>query len=287
MFRRRKNRKRRSLRDRLRGWFDRCVELGRRVGPYLLLAAVAVAIPYLVLSGYRRVTTSPYFDVADIDVRGATHSDVHRLAEQAALEHGKNIFAIDPDRAERVFEASPWVERAHIDRQLPDTLVVELEEPDPGAILVGRGRVVVSEQGREIETLAGPIPEELFELPLVTGLAPGELDEKQGRRLMREALKVAELYETMGLDEGGEISEVHVDPVVGLTLTIGEEATEIRLGRGEYRRRLERLERVRRALADREVEPAYILMDHDDSLERITVGRRQRHGPRRGAPEGE
>lgn len=281
MFGRRKNRKRRSLRERLRDWFDSTVEFGRRVGPYVVLAVVAVTIPYLVLTGYRRVTSSPYFDISDIDIQGASHAEVHRLAERAELVHGTNIFDVDPTAASKVFETSPWIERASVDRRLPDEIVVDLDELEPGALLVGSETHVVSTEGRPIEPVDIGTGGEFFELPMVTGLSLEDLQGKEGRSLMREALRVSELYASMGLGDGGQLSEIHVDPVVGLTLTVEGTATQIRLGRGKYRRRLERLRTVRETLAERDVEPAYILMDHDDSLERITVGRRQRHGERR------
>ncbi len=281
MFGRRKNRKRRSLRERLRDWFDSTVALGRRVGPYVVLAVVAVTIPYLVLTGYRRVTSSPYFAISDIDIEGASHAEVHRLAERAKLVHGTNIFDVDPTAAANVFEASPWIDRATVDRQLPDKIDVDLDEFQPGAMLVGSETHVVSTEGRPIAPVDIGADEEFYELPMVTGLSLDDLEGEEGRSLMREALRVSELYASMGLSDGGTLSEIHVDPVVGLTLTVEGTATQIRLGRGQYRRRLERLRTVRETLAERGVEPAYILMDHDDSLERITVGRRQRQGERR------
>lgn len=284
MFGRRKNRKRRSLRERLRDWFDSAVAFGRRVGPYVVLVVVAVTIPYLVLTGYRRVTSSPYFDISDIDIQGASYAEVHRLAERAELVHGTNIFDVDPTAAAKVFEASPWIERATVDRQLPDKVVVDVREVEPGVMLVGSETHVVSTDGRPIEPVDIGSDEKFYELPIVTGLSLEDLQGEEGRTLVREALRVSELYASMGLSDGGELSEIHVDPVVGLTLTVEGTATQVRLGRGEYRRRLERLRTVRETLAERGVDPAYILMDHDDSLERITVGRRQRHGERRAGP---
>jgi len=91
-------------------------------------------------------------------------------------------------------------------------------------------------------------------------------------------MRVAGLYDELGLAETRSLSEIHVDPVLGLTLVTEGVGTEIRIGNDRYRERLERLKTVRRTLEERGVEPSYLLMD-GESLERITVGRRGRHGP--------
>ena len=278
MFFRRQNRKRRSIGDRLRDWYERLKAFVGRVGPYLILAVVAVTVPYLVLLGYRHVVSSPYFQVSDVDVRGAHHADIEGLARRANLIHGVNIFDVEPASSKEVFEQSPWVRRASVDRRLPDRVVVSLEEYRPAAVLVDGGYGVVAASGRlikRLDTTPGPA---LLDLPMLTGLAIDSTDQKRGRALVAEAIRVAERYQQMGLAEERPLSEVHVDPVVGLTLIEQKSGTEIRLGRGRYRRRLERLELLRKSLAEREIEPAYILLDQEESLDRVTVGRRSDQG---------
>lgn len=278
MFFRRQNRKRRSLGDRLRDWYERLKAFVGRVGPYLILAVVAVSVPYLVLLGYRHVVSSPYFQVSDIDVRGAHHADVEELAGRANLVHGINIFDVEPASAKTVFEQSPWVRRASVDRRLPDRVVVSLKEYRPAAMLVDGGYGVVAASGRLIKRVEGTPGSALLDLPMLTGIAIDSTDQQRGRRLVAEAIRVAERYRQMGLAEGHPLSEVHVDPVVGLTLIEQTSGTEIRLGRGRYRQRLERLELLRRSLAERGIEPAYILLDQEESLDRVTVGRRSDQG---------
>ncbi|MFB6351050.1 MAG: cell division protein FtsQ/DivIB [Bradymonadaceae bacterium] len=280
MFGRRENRKRRSWKERLRDWVDSASALVRRVGPYGVLAAVAVTIPYLVWTGYQHVITSPYFEVSDIDIRGAEHARIQQLAEKAHLVHGVNIFDVDPKAAASVFEASPWVRRATVDRKMPDAVVVTLREHRPAALLVEPTWTVVSEQGAVIDQIDGEVPETFLDLPLITGLSAGDLKRERSRTLLREALQVAAMYDEMNLDETRAISDIHVDPVVGMVLTLEGTGAEVRLGRGDYRKRLERLRTVRRSLAERGIEPAYILLDHENAMDRVTIGRRGRHGRR-------
>lgn len=275
MFRRRQNRKRRSLKERLQGWFESICAFGRRVGPYLVLAAVAVAIPYLVFLGYHEVVSSPYFQVSEIEIRGAKHADIDRLAGEAKLAHGINIFDVDPAATGQLFETSPWVREARVDRQLPDRVVVDLTERRPSALLVDDGFSVLGQDGRPIKTFEDRTPRPFLDLPMITGIGLDEIGEaERGGQLVREAIRVADIYDEMKLDREKPLSEIHVNPVLGLTLMTEGSATEIRLGRGRYRRRLERLETLRRSLAERDIEPAYILLDQEESLDRVTVGRR-------------
>lgn len=277
MFRRH-NRRRLNLRDRLRERWEGLVDLAQRGGPYVVLALVAVAVPYLVFLGYKRVISSPYFQVSDIDIQGARFADVQSLAERAGLEYGVPIFEVGTSGAAEVFESDPWVREAAVERVLPDAVSVELEERRPAAVLVEEGIFAVDQQGRVIEAISGDEESDQFDLPFVTGFGPADLERKESRELMREAIEVASIYEELELDAAEELSEIHVDPVLGLTIMTEESATEIRLGRGDYRERLQRLEPVRRSLARKDIEPGYILLDREESLDRITVGRRQDQG---------
>lgn len=191
--------------------------------------------------------------------------------------YGVNIFDLDTSESVETLESSPWVEDATIDRQLPDGLEVIVEERRPGGVLVDEGFYVVDRRGRVVESIESPKRAGLSELPLLTGLSADELDGGQEPELVREALRAAALYEELGLSESRSLSEIHVDPVLGLTLVTEGTATEIRLGRGSYRARLKRLKTVRRTLDERGIEPSYLLM-HGDSLDRVTVGRRRSQG---------
>lgn len=277
MFRHRENRRRRSTADRLQEWYASAVDGIRRVGPWVVLAAVAVAVPCLVYYGYHRVRSSPYFQVSNIEIEGVRHAEIERLAEEAELRHGVNIFAMERSEAEQALESSPWVTEARIDRQLPDALAVTVEERRPGAILVDEGFYVVDRSGRVVESIESPRRAGFADLPFVTGLSHKELDDGRGPELVRDAMRVADLYEELGLAEHRSLSEIHIDPVLGLTLVTEGVGTEIRIGDDRYRERLERLATVRRTLEERGVEPSYLLMD-GESLDRITVGRRGRQG---------
>ena len=75
--------------------------------------------------------------------------------------------------------------------------------------------------------------------------------------------------------EFGEPSEVHWDPVLGFSVIIGEQGSEIRLGQGRMAQRLERLKRVYEKLRQGDIAVDYVLIDQDGDLDRVAVAPRR------------
>ncbi|HUS63592.1 MAG TPA: FtsQ-type POTRA domain-containing protein [Kofleriaceae bacterium] len=106
---------------------------GRAMLPAALTLVVLSGVAGSVALGYRWLTTSSRFALADLDVRGAealAEDDVRRALAPAM---GQNLFRVPLDALERRLRAEPWVAHAAIRRRLPDSLVVDIEEHRPAA----------------------------------------------------------------------------------------------------------------------------------------------------------
>ena len=78
--------------------------------------------------------------------RRDTLLDATRLAENAP------ILAFDPETARRRIEALPWVRSAIVERKLPATVLVHLDERRPLALWQNQGRFsLIDDQGKVIE----------------------------------------------------------------------------------------------------------------------------------------
>lgn len=283
MFRGKKNRKKRSTGERIRATGRSIWRRVRPVGRYVVLLAVFVGIAYVAVTGYDRVITSPYFELSEVEMNGVRWSDRDELAHRSGLLRGVNVFDVDFSGARKAIEANPWIEQAEVIRDLPDRVVVNVEERQPQALLVDGGYTVLDGSGAPITKIRPEKADEaLFDLPLITGLTSRELKQGRGRRLVRRALVASRHYADLGLADGEwGLSELHLEPVLGLTL-VTRGGTEIRLGNDRWEERIDRLESVRKTLENQEIEAGYILLDHrldeKGGLKRVTVGRRQHHG---------
>ncbi|MFB6262569.1 MAG: cell division protein FtsQ/DivIB [Bradymonadaceae bacterium] len=279
MFEPKVNRKRGASEPGEVAWTDRAAGLLRRLGPYAALVVVGVGVTVLVYLGYRRILTSPYFHLETVRIEGADFADRGELIRRSNLRSGRHALLVDTDRVREKVEAHPWIRRARVDIELPDRAVLRVRERKPSAVLLDDRYLALDAEGRVIEALEPGDPvESLLERPLLTGLERSDLRTEHGRALVEAALSVVKLYREMGLDESHPIGELHLDPLIGVTLVTRERATEIYLGWEPYRPRLARLRQLRGALEQRGVEPRYILLNRDGPGERAVVGPRRDQG---------
>jgi cell division septal protein FtsQ len=276
-----KNRKRRPLGQRIKSLAEKVLGLGRKALPVVFLLAVGIGLPYGIFHAYIRTVSGSYFQLEEVDVRGLDHIDERLLLEQAGLSVGMNIFDVDLERVQAAVEAHAWVDSAEIERRLPDHISVTVDEQEPIAVLIDERYHLVNADAESFKAIESGDPiDRVMELPMITGLGVASLDEPDGRALFLEAMDVVRIYAELGLSDWEPLSEVHVDSVLGLTIVTADTGVEVRLGRGRYRERLERLKVVQQSIVERTMEVDYILIDQESDLSRVAVGRR--HQPRNG-----
>lgn len=94
---------------------------------------------------------SALFEVRRVEVRGNGRLAPAEVRGLAADARGRNLWLLALDDVARSVETHPWIARAEVRRDLPSTLVVEIEEripvawvadPDGGAAVAADGVVV-------------------------------------------------------------------------------------------------------------------------------------------------
>jgi len=96
------------------------------------------------------------FAVRDVYAAGRVRTDKEALRVQLGVEVGQPILALDPDAAKARLEQLPWVDRASVERLLPDRVEVRLIERQPLALwqrdgrfdLIDRGGSVIAQEER-------------------------------------------------------------------------------------------------------------------------------------------
>ncbi len=74
------------------------------------------------------------FSVANILVEGRVHTDPEVLKAVIDVEKGDPLFSFDPEKARQQLKKVTWVKDAHVERRLPDTVYIGLEEKTPLAL---------------------------------------------------------------------------------------------------------------------------------------------------------
>jgi cell division protein FtsQ len=105
--------------------------------------------------------------VREILVEGRVQSEARDIRAVLDARRGSPILAFDPYAAKAELERLPWVRRASVERRLPDTIFVRLEERVPLALWQRQGRfVVIDSEGVEI---AGTDPARFADRLVVVG----------------------------------------------------------------------------------------------------------------------
>ena len=229
--RQRVGRPRRGQVDRRRRW--------RRLGGIALTLAV---VPLVVGGAMHWLLTTPRFGVASVEVRGASRVAPDTILQVAAIPRGTNIFRLDTMGVTGRVEALPEVRRADVVRELPNRVVISVEERRPFTLVHGGRLHWMDEEGR----LLGASPEAVAPpMPVISGLSADELASMRtapGPKA-RAAIGVIRALLRSGNGLTAEISEIDMSRREGPVLYTVD-GVEVRLGTEDWDERLARLEGV-------------------------------------------
>jgi len=100
----------------------------RRLAGFIALTGLSLVVA---LAGGRWLLTTQRFAVARVEVRGASRMSPEQVMAAAAIPRGTNIFRLDTTNVIDRIEALPEVRRADVVRELPDRVVISVEERRP------------------------------------------------------------------------------------------------------------------------------------------------------------
>ena len=210
-----------------RGWW-RIVRAG-------ILVVVLVGGGYQVLLA---LLSAPFFDVADILVRGhsqLSEGEVLMLVEGIS---GTNIFTVDLDRGRRRLLASPWIQDGSLRRVLPSTVEVFVTERRPLAVARFSERLYLVDAGGRIIDEYGPRYAG-FDLPIIDGLGSVGTGGPEVN-LDRMALASRLLQQLATRPEWfGSISQIDVADPYDAVVLLSDDPAVLHLGGGQFLERLE------------------------------------------------
>ena len=94
------------------------------------------------------------FEVKRVEVRGVKHINELKVYERVLGQRDRAMPLVDIDGLRSELMQLAWVEDARVSRQLPDTLVIDVVERKPHAVLRKADRMVlIDATGHELETV--------------------------------------------------------------------------------------------------------------------------------------
>lgn len=205
----------------------------------------------MALCVYLYMGNSPRFEVSSIKVKGNVFLTSSEVIKKAGIQPHTNILRIKPEEIKNRLDQEVWIKRATIRRELPNRIIIELQEREPFMIwvwrtpdeekwyLVDREGVILKEIQPGDEMVRNfPIFTSHSLIPLTSGESEPEMTSVQ--KTIPEIAKI--LQEDIFLFK--KVKEIHLSGTGSLTFIPDTGTPEIRVHLLDYQRNLEYFKRL-------------------------------------------
>ncbi len=226
------------------------LRVGRMLGKLLLLLAALTGCLWGGRWAIRHVVDSPRFQIRQIELSPTPHLGKADILALAEVSPGDRLLGVDTDAVAARIATHPWVATVRASRRLPSSLVIEITERHAVAVAALSGLYLVDESGQPFKRAT---MEEADGLPVLTGIDRARYAQMRdvSEAAFRAALSVLRQYcEHPGRPPIGEVS---IDPGFGFSLLLLEGGAEIRLGQGNYSKKLAQLDQILEAVKAKEM----------------------------------
>ncbi len=119
------------------------------------IVASLAGLPALLQAETAQLAANAGFEVRRVEVRGVEHMNELKVYERVLGERDRAMPLVDLDAVRGDLLGLSWVKDARVSRQLPDTLVVDIVEREPHAVLRKPNRLVlIDATGAELEPIS-------------------------------------------------------------------------------------------------------------------------------------
>jgi len=201
---------------------------------------------------------SDLFRVEQICVQGGRHLSVEQVVALSDIKPGLNTFSLDLDLIGRKVAENPWVREAQIQRVFPRQIDVRIEERQPVAIINLGYLYYLDDRGEVFKVLES---EDSLDYPVVTGFDYQKIEERDRQSagdLKRIVALLQDLRQRVRFSLA-QVSEIHRERGGGFSLFTLNGGVRVRLGRDEFAKKLDRLERIYA-----ELQPRLPILDYID-----------------------
>ncbi len=184
-----------------------------------LMLGVVGAAAVLVFPGLRLAARLPHFRVTRVEIAGTSYLTRAEILGAAGIEAGMSVWEQTSQLEERI-EALALVESATVERDLPSTLLLTIDETEPVALVAEPIVVPIDRAGNRIPFAPRTA---LPDLPLVRDISPGAAAPSAlptlAHEVSRLAEQVPEIFAVLSEARGGDRE---------VTLLLGESGVKVR-----------------------------------------------------------
>lgn len=187
----------------------------------------------IIIAGIIYAMLSPIFNVTSIEVNGNNKISSESIISLSGLKVGQNIFNFRTSNIVDNIKQNAYVESVQINRSLPDTIKITVEERVTTFMMsFGNAYVYINNQGYLLE-----ITSEKGKYPLLIGYETPEEDIQEGNRLCTNDLeKLSDILRIMEAASSGEskirdlITEIDMTDSSDYVLRLDSEKKTVHLG---------------------------------------------------------
>jgi len=203
--------------------------------------AITLGVSLVFILAHDALTQSPYFSAKGITVEGNVRVPPETILKLARISIGDNVLAMNLTQLQNRISAIRWIREVGLERDLPDTIRIFVTEYTPAAVVRFDRDYCVSTTGEIIKPVAGP---EHIDVPRLSGLTLADFagDCSSPSPGSKAFLKLVELSQLHGsVLPLRDIEQIDIDPQIGITLSAFDNSITIKLGRGGYTQKFNRI----------------------------------------------
>lgn len=208
-----------------------------------VIPAVSVAAIFLIsacLLVYMR--TSPRFEITHIGIRGNSRLTPEAIVTHLNIQPQTNIFQIQLDEIQQRLESLQWVKTAHVYRNFPNKISVDLTERRPFVLVKFDQLHIVDKEGVVLGALASG---SAITLPIITGKLVEQIDLEGENPTLQQALQA--IHELMNSSPPvfQQIRKIHIQSLDNASFMSHDPALpDIRISLVEYHQNVQRLQQI-------------------------------------------
>ncbi|MEF9425638.1 MAG: FtsQ-type POTRA domain-containing protein [Candidatus Mariimomonas ferrooxydans] len=188
------------------------------------------------------------FPVKNILVSGNYHLEESEIKDTVNIRDGSSLVELSLDELKARLERNSWIKKVSLRKRFPDTIMVNVEEAVPKALLsIDKKIFLIDTGGNVLEEIED---ESTSFLPVIVGINP-----KKDRGGILEAMKLINALDENDILSRKESIEIMLKPY-GLVMNLDGEY--IKVGYGRYAKKLGRWKALETEVKKKDITIAYV-----------------------------